>query len=163
MKVKGIAVSGEVCSHPLPREEGIRRPPLLPSFPFSCRREEEEKRKITRNGDSRGKFAEYIGAGKSEVGVRGWKGRRGEDDVQLDPIDFVGFCEAIGPHYIHRSRPQPKRRFPATIHQDPHARQWILQPLRHGEPSISIARSSFTVFLVVFVLEVIFFLINLQA
>lgn len=81
---------------------------------------------------------ERSGAGEPEVGVRRRQGRRRKDHLQLHPGRAPRRSPAIGSDNLHRPSPQPQRRLPAEVHQDPHSRQWLLQPLRHGRLGLSL-------------------------
>lgn len=68
------------------------------------------------------------------MGVRRGEGRGGEDDVQLDRRDPPRPGPPVCARHLHRPRPQPQRRLPAALYQDPHSGQWLHQSFRHGEP-----------------------------
>jgi hypothetical protein len=86
--------------------------------------------------------AEPPRAGHPQVGLRRRQGRRREDHVQLYPLRPPRLRSPICARHLHRPRPQPQRRLPAALHQVPHTRPRILQPLRHGEPKNKVDFSS---------------------
>lgn len=111
---------------------------ILISLP---KQQNRDLKKSTKDGDARGIVEERTGAGVPEMDLRRRQGRGGEDDMQFDPLHFARWSATVSAGYLHRPGPQPKRRLPTAFHQDPHARQWLLQPLRYGNLlSVPLAR-----------------------
>lgn len=67
------------------------------------------------------------------MGLRRWQRRRWQNDMQFDSLHSPRQRSLLRPHHLHRPRSQSQRRISAAFHQNPHSRQWLLQPLRHGD------------------------------
>lgn len=66
------------------------------------------------------------------MGLRRRQGRRRQDHLQLHPLRPPRRGPPVRASHLHRPRAQPQRRLPAALHQVPHPRPRIHQPLRHG-------------------------------
>lgn len=122
---------------PPPPPPGRPLPPLLSQISSTSPRGYRSEHGF-RGGGGRRRRAGAHGAkpprpGHPQVGLRRRQGRRRQDHLQLHPLRPPRLRPPVRARHLHRPRAQPQRRLPAALHQIPHPRPRIHQPLRHGK------------------------------